>query len=82
MLVKWLTSLLYNNILVCTVSFIPLCPEAISYGCPYISQALAKTLTANQLFYLKEQFELLGPNKSGYISLQNLKSVSNITFVI
>ncbi|KAM0900018.1 hypothetical protein ACQ4PT_020919 [Festuca glaucescens] len=37
-------------------------------------RALAKTLTANQLFYLKEQFELLGPNKSGYISLQNLKS--------
>ncbi|KAF7007305.1 hypothetical protein CFC21_022252 [Triticum aestivum] len=37
-------------------------------------RALAKTLTANQLFYLKEQFELLGPNKSGFISLQNLKS--------
>uniref|UniRef100_A0ACD5Z0P8 Uncharacterized protein n=2 Tax=Avena sativa TaxID=4498 RepID=A0ACD5Z0P8_AVESA len=37
-------------------------------------RALAKTLTTNQLFYLKEQFELLGPNKSGYISLQNLKS--------
>ncbi|VAH27478.1 unnamed protein product [Triticum turgidum subsp. durum] len=37
-------------------------------------RALAKTLTENQLFYLKEQFELLGPNKSGLISLQNLKS--------
>ncbi|KAI4999976.1 hypothetical protein ZWY2020_004565 [Hordeum vulgare] len=37
-------------------------------------EALAKTLIANQLFYLKEQFELLGPNKSGYISLHNLKS--------
>jgi serine/threonine protein kinase len=37
-------------------------------------RALAKTLTANQLFYLREQFELLGPNKNGYISLQNLKT--------
>lgn len=39
-------------------------------------------MTENQLFYLKEQFELLGPNKSGFISLQNLKSVSNPIFVI
>ncbi|ONM60069.1 CDPK-related kinase 1 [Zea mays] len=39
-------------------------------------RALAKTLTTNQLFYVREQFELLGPNKNGYISLQNLKSVS------
>uniref|UniRef100_A0A8I6X7C2 Uncharacterized protein n=1 Tax=Hordeum vulgare subsp. vulgare TaxID=112509 RepID=A0A8I6X7C2_HORVV len=37
-------------------------------------RALAKTLIANQPFYLKEQFELLGPNKSGYIFLHNLKS--------
>nr|TKW36129.1 hypothetical protein SEVIR_2G420700v2 [Setaria viridis] len=37
-------------------------------------RALAKTLTTNQLFYVREQFELLGPNKNGYISLQNLKS--------
>lgn len=49
--------------------------------CPYILQALAKTLTANQLFYLREQFELLGPNKNGYISLQNLKTVGILTFV-
>jgi hypothetical protein len=41
-----------------------------------ILQALAKTLTTDQLFYLREQFELLGPNKSGYITLQNLKTVS------
>uniref|UniRef100_A0A0D9X228 Protein kinase domain-containing protein n=1 Tax=Leersia perrieri TaxID=77586 RepID=A0A0D9X228_9ORYZ len=49
--------------------------QALSH--PWIrnsQQALAKTLTANQLFYLREQFELLGPNKNGYISLQNLKS--------
>ncbi|NP_001167827.1 putative protein kinase superfamily protein [Zea mays] len=37
-------------------------------------RALAKTLTTDQLFYVREQFELLGPNKNGYISLQNLKS--------
>ncbi|XP_062211374.1 calcium/calmodulin-dependent serine/threonine-protein kinase 1 [Phragmites australis] len=37
-------------------------------------RALAKTLTTDQLFYLREQFELLGPNKSGHISLQNLKT--------
>ncbi|XP_020108493.1 calcium/calmodulin-dependent serine/threonine-protein kinase 1-like isoform X1 [Ananas comosus] len=37
-------------------------------------RALAKTLTVNQLFYLREQFGLLGPNKSGFISLLNLKA--------
>ncbi|XP_065044304.1 calcium/calmodulin-dependent serine/threonine-protein kinase 1-like isoform X2 [Musa acuminata AAA Group] len=36
-------------------------------------RALAKTLTVDQLYYLQEQFSLLGPNKSGYISLQNFK---------
>ncbi|KAI8570859.1 hypothetical protein RHMOL_Rhmol01G0070300 [Rhododendron molle] len=36
--------------------------------------ALAKSLTVPQLAYLQEQFTLLGPNKSGYISLQNIKT--------
>ncbi|KAL2228152.1 UNVERIFIED_CONTAM: CDPK-related kinase 1 [Sesamum indicum] len=36
--------------------------------------ALAKTLTIPQLAYLREQFTLLGPNKSGFISLQNFKT--------
>ncbi|XP_057507034.1 LOW QUALITY PROTEIN: CDPK-related kinase 7-like [Actinidia eriantha] len=36
--------------------------------------ALAKTLTVPQLGYLREQFTLLGPNKSGFISLQNFKT--------
>ncbi|KAK4481767.1 hypothetical protein RD792_012678 [Penstemon davidsonii] len=35
--------------------------------------ALAKTLTIPQLAYLRDQFTLLGPNKSGFISLQNFK---------
>jgi Ca2+-binding EF-hand superfamily protein len=46
-----------------------------------VLQALAKTLTTNQLFYVREQFELLSPNKNGYISLQNLKSVSTQDFI-
>ncbi|XP_027071472.2 CDPK-related kinase 7-like [Coffea eugenioides] len=36
--------------------------------------ALAKTLTIPQLTYLREQFTMLGPNKSGYVSVQNFKS--------
>ncbi|XP_041024629.1 CDPK-related kinase 7 [Juglans microcarpa x Juglans regia] len=35
--------------------------------------ALAKTLTGAQLAHLREQFTLLGPNKSGFISIQNFK---------
>ncbi|KAK5803784.1 Calcium/calmodulin-dependent serine/threonine-protein kinase 1 [Gossypium arboreum] len=37
--------------------------------------ALAKTLTIPQLAYLREQFSLLGPNKSGFILMQNFKTV-------
>ncbi|XP_048320976.1 CDPK-related kinase 7 isoform X2 [Ziziphus jujuba] len=36
--------------------------------------ALAKTLTVPQLAYLRDQFALLGPNKSGFISMQNFKT--------
>ncbi|KAL2483031.1 CDPK-related kinase 1 [Forsythia ovata] len=36
--------------------------------------ALAKTLTIPQLAYLREQFTLVAPNKSGLISLHNLKT--------
>ncbi|XP_020223461.1 CDPK-related kinase 1 [Cajanus cajan] len=36
--------------------------------------ALAKTLTVTQLAYLRDQFTLLGPNKSGLISMQNFKT--------
>ncbi|KAJ0009717.1 hypothetical protein Pint_34460 [Pistacia integerrima] len=36
-------------------------------------QALSKTLTVDKLFYLKQQFALLEPNKNGYISLENIK---------
>ncbi|KAK4416224.1 CDPK-related kinase [Sesamum alatum] len=37
-------------------------------------RALSKTLTADDLFYLKEQFALLEPNKNGTISLDNIKA--------
>ncbi|KAL5745382.1 hypothetical protein ACOSP7_026528 [Xanthoceras sorbifolium] len=38
--------------------------------------ALAKTLTVPQLAYLREQFTLLGPNKNGFISMQNYKTAA------
>lgn len=47
-------------------------------------QALSKTLTVEELFYLKEQFALLEPNKNGSICLDNIKQVNflqNIMFV-
>ncbi|XP_041004047.1 CDPK-related kinase 5-like [Juglans microcarpa x Juglans regia] len=37
-------------------------------------RALSKTLTVDELFYLKEQFALLEPNKNGTISLDNMKA--------
>ncbi|EYU20808.1 hypothetical protein ABFS82_11G014300 [Erythranthe guttata] len=36
--------------------------------------ALARTLTVPQLAYLRDQFAMLGPNKSGFVSLQNFKT--------
>ncbi|TYI01629.1 hypothetical protein E1A91_A11G205500v1 [Gossypium mustelinum] len=36
-------------------------------------RVLSKTLTVDELFYLKEQFALLEPNKNGTISLENIK---------
>ncbi|EEF40200.1 calcium-dependent protein kinase, putative [Ricinus communis] len=36
--------------------------------------ALAKTLTVDQLAYLREQFTLLGPSKNGFISMSNFKT--------
>ncbi|KAI8019232.1 CDPK-related protein kinase [Camellia lanceoleosa] len=37
-------------------------------------RALAKTLTVDELFYLKEQYALLEPNKNGTISLDSIKA--------
>jgi len=36
-------------------------------------KALAKTLTVDELFYLREQFALLEPNKNGHVSLENFR---------
>ncbi|KAB1214657.1 CDPK-related kinase 5 [Morella rubra] len=36
-------------------------------------RALSKTLTVDELTYLREQFALLEPNKNGSISLENIK---------
>lgn len=38
-------------------------------------QSLSKTLTVDQLFYLKEQFALLEPSKNDTISIENIKEV-------
>ncbi|XP_071710377.1 CDPK-related protein kinase-like [Rutidosis leptorrhynchoides] len=37
-------------------------------------RALSKTLTVDELFYLKEQFSLLEPSKNGSISMDNIKT--------
>lgn len=37
-------------------------------------RALSKTLAADELFYLKEQFSLLGPNKNGSISFESFRT--------
>ncbi|MED6137076.1 CDPK- kinase 5 [Stylosanthes scabra] len=43
-------------------------------------RALSKTLTADELYYLREQFALLEPSKNGSISLENISKVgSNIS---
>ena len=39
-------------------------------------QALAKTLSEDDLFYLRAQFAHLKANRNGQISLENFKSVS------
>ena len=49
-----------------------------AYHSPFFLQALSKTLTVDELFYLREQFALLEPSKNGTISLENIKSVSFI----
>ncbi|KAH1243151.1 CDPK-related protein kinase [Glycine max] len=48
--------------------------QSIFCGC-YAScgnEALSKTLTADELYYLREQFALLEPSKNGSISLENV----------
>lgn len=45
------------------------------------SQALSKTLTVDELIYLKGQFALLEPNKNGCITLENIKTVSYLCVI-
>lgn len=42
-------------------------------------QSLSKTLTGDELFYLKEQFALFEPSKNGTIGFENIKMVG-LTF--
>ncbi|GKA25731.1 CDPK-related protein kinase [Tanacetum coccineum] len=37
-------------------------------------RSLSKTLTVDELFYLKEQFSLLEPSKNGSINMENIKA--------
>lgn len=55
---------------------------AVNHEILPLLQALAKSLTVAQLAYLREQFTLLGPNKSGFISMQNFKLVSSFSGVV
>ncbi|AES94744.1 putative protein kinase CAMK-CDPK family [Medicago truncatula] len=41
-------------------------------------RALSKALTVDELIYLKEQFALLEPNKSGTINLENIKAAFSV----
>ncbi|KAL5099302.1 hypothetical protein RYX36_003629 [Vicia faba] len=41
-------------------------------------RALSKTLTVDELIYLKEQFSLLEPNKNNTISLENIKTAFTV----
>ncbi|CAK8539760.1 unnamed protein product [Lathyrus sativus] len=41
-------------------------------------RALSKTLTVDELIYLKEQFALLEPNKNSTISLENIKTAFTV----
>lgn len=50
--------------------------QDISYCFLAPLQALSKTLTEDELFYLREQFALLEPDKNGSIKLDNVKTVS------
>lgn len=45
----------------------------------YYLQAVSKTLTVDELSYLKEQFELLEPNKNGFITLETIKMVGSLS---
>jgi hypothetical protein len=40
-----------------------------------VLQALSKTLTEDELSYLRAQFMVLEPNKSGRVSFENFKVV-------
>ncbi|ONH91478.1 hypothetical protein PRUPE_8G117200 [Prunus persica] len=43
-------------------------------------RALSKTLTVDELFYLKEQFALLEPNKNGTITLDNIRMLNALQY--
>lgn len=44
-------------------------------------QALSKTLTEDELVYLRAQFMLLEPNKNGRVTFENFKTVGTLDFL-
>ena len=62
-----------------SISYLPFFFFSVLYllhGFLFSLKALSKTLTVDELHYMKEQFALLEPNKNGTISLDNIKAVS------
>lgn len=51
--------------------------SCVTLSCIFFNlQALSKTLTFDELVYLKEQFSLLEPSTNGFISIEAFKTVS------
>jgi hypothetical protein len=44
-------------------------------------KALSKTLTEDELVYLRAQFMLLEPNKNGRVTFENFKTVGTLDFL-
>lgn len=44
------------------------------------SQALSKALTEDELVYLRAQFQLLEPNKDGFVTLDNFRRVQVLLY--
>lgn len=64
---------LWKDLIHVIISFYVLLPLAILFIILFL-QALSKTLTVDELFYLREQFALLEP-KNGSITSENIKTV-------
>ncbi|KAL0389245.1 UNVERIFIED_CONTAM: CDPK-related protein kinase [Sesamum calycinum] len=80
LVISWATQCLVKRISSDAITQIPKQPKSersilANIGDSSIyNEALSKTLTEDELFYLKQQFALLEPSKNGTISLDNIIS--------